>query len=91
MALDPDDTTSRRRREVGVFAREAWTALQATLLKFRDVKETRDHDALIETRRACEEALQALDRLQTALRSLSREIHVHRVSITRGDTRESMS
>ena len=83
MAFDPDDTTSRRRREVGVFAREAWSALQATLQRFRDVKESRNRRALNETRAACEDALVALERLQDALRSLSREIHVHRASITR--------
>ena len=74
MPLDPDDPTSRRRREVGVFAREAWLALQQTLARFRDVKEYRDRAALADTQRACDDALHALERLQRALRLLSREI-----------------
>ena len=83
MVFDPDEPTSRRRREVGVFAREAWNALQQMLMRFRHVKEQRDVEALQETRRACNDALLALDRLQRAVVSLSREIHAHRVSITR--------
>jgi hypothetical protein len=85
MVFEPDGPTSRRRREVGVFARAAWSAVQQMLQRFRTVKEQRDDEALLQTRRACDEALAALDRLRRAVLSLRGEMDDHRVSITHVD------